>query len=129
MWIYIEDWGWYIQKFFEFNYHGFKDSFESSESKIKANRDLFDNGFDDTEVANLDKTLLKFLKPRLKRFIKINDAHPPSLTAKKWNKILKRGLKAVKILSEYKYDYNTKKINKSLKDFNILMQYVNYLWI
>lgn len=58
---------------------------DDSKRNEKYKRQRIERGFDDTEVWNLDVTILKFALPRLKVFRKSHKGHPEDLTAEEWN--------------------------------------------
>ena len=91
-------------------------------------KQLKKNGFDDTELWNLDGTIMEFLIPRLKRFRKILHGYPSQLTEEKWDKVLKQMIKG---FEEYQKDdmldktRDQKKIDKAFKLFT---EYFVHLW-
>ena len=51
-------------------------------------RQRIERGFDDTELWNLDTTLLKFLLPRLKEFKKQTNSYPSNVESfEEWQNI------------------------------------------
>lgn len=97
---------------------------------LKAER--LKQGFDTSEVYNLDYTIAKFIYPRLKLFIeKIGDiqSYPSTLSGiDEWKEILNSMLTAFEILMMddiYCDQESESKINKGLEYFS---KYFSYLW-
>lgn len=52
------------------NYYGYIEQFDPTNPKFQTYKAQLDTlGFDDTELWNFDDTIIKFIYPRLKRFI------------------------------------------------------------
>ncbi len=52
------------------NYHGFVHTLDPGDDRIeKYKKQLSEQGFDDTELWSLDHTIIRFIYPRLKRFV------------------------------------------------------------
>ena len=47
-----------------------------------------ERGFDDTETWNMDFTVSRFIAPRLRRFIEVNNGYPGELTPEEWDEKL-----------------------------------------
>ena len=79
-------------------------------------------GFDDSETWSLDRTIISFILPRLKRFKEIHSGFPSNLTSKEWDKILDEMIEGFELIHESFYIINkdTKKlkIEKSLDLFH-----------
>lgn len=60
---------------------------DAVESKKYALQRL-ERGFDDTETWNLDSTVSRFVAPRLRRFIELNNAYPSEMTPEEWDEKL-----------------------------------------
>lgn len=56
-------------------------------------------GFSDKELWNLDITIAKFIYPRLERLIDYQHGYPAEFTEEEWNEVLKRMIRAFKIIS------------------------------
>ena len=114
----------------DFNYHGYAGKLESVVGNIFYILDRKKNGFDSTELWNLDYTVANFIYPRLKAFSK-GQSHPGNMTSEEWNKILNNMIYTFEKLADEKYDLDfapddeVKKINKGLKLF---AKYYKFLW-
>lgn len=87
-------------------------------------RQRIERGFDDTELWNLDTTLLKFLLPRLKEFKKQTKSYPSSVESfEEWQNILQKMIDAI----EYNIygNYNIEEYNEK---FKLLQEYIFDLW-
>ena len=58
---------------------------------------IFIRGWCDADTWSLDYTIAKFTLPRLKRFKKINNGFPSSLSEKEWNIILDKMIRAFEL--------------------------------
>lgn len=71
------------------NFSKFDYSKTSEEDLKKYELQRYERGFDDTEIYDLDDTIIKFLVPRLKVFREIHgNFSPKDLTITQWNNIL-----------------------------------------
>lgn len=71
------------------NFSKFDYSKTSEENLRKYELQRYERGFDDSEIYDLDDTIIKFLVPRLKVFREIHDnSAPKDLTVGQWNAIL-----------------------------------------
>lgn len=100
------------------------DEKDSMWEKMKEQR--IERGFDDTELWNLDNTIIRFIYPRIKEFYEMDKAgYPAGLDPKTWETILEKIVKAFK----YMFDDDTIKhqdeIQKGLDLFN---KYFYDLW-
>lgn len=87
-------------------------------------RQRIERGFDDTELWNLDTTLLKFLLPRLKEFKKQTKSYPSSVESfEEWQNILQKMIDAV----EYSI-YGNYNIEEYKEKFKLLREYIFDLW-
>lgn len=60
-----------------------------------------ERGFDDTELWNLDKTIAKFIHPRLVAFAETSAGHPGNLeSTEEWEAILKTMTDAFALLAD-----------------------------
>jgi hypothetical protein len=87
-------------------------------------RQRIERGFDDTELWNLDTTLLKFLLPRLKEFKKQTKSYPSNVESfEEWQNILQKMIDAI----EYNIygNYNIEEYNEK---FKLLQEYIFDLW-
>lgn len=89
-----------------------------------------ERGFDDTETWNLDRTISKFIVPRLKVFAEKTNCFPNDLTFEKWKAILEDMIWSFNFISDIenvnlvsKNDY--KRYKKGLKLF---AKYFDDLW-
>lgn len=91
---------------------------------MKKNTDMFDH----EEVWNLDKSLAKYLWPRLRVLRKETECHPTELTFKEWKIILKKMEKAFKNYSNSLFQddkRNSVELNEAL---DLLNKYFIHLW-
>lgn len=63
------------------------------------------HGFDDTELWNLDYTILKFIAPRLREFAKDPCGYPPDITYEEWKEILNKMVFAVDYFLDENNDF------------------------
>jgi hypothetical protein len=56
-------------------------------------------GWDDRETWNLDQRIALFTLPRLKRFQKIRNGYPASMSDKEWGKIIDKMVYSMEILA------------------------------
>ena len=83
-----------------------------------------ERGFDDTELWNLDSTILKFTLPRLKAFQEATCGYPGDVTADEWQKILGKMIASIEnILNE------TPIISEGDEGFELFKKYFFALWI
>ena len=82
-------------------------------------------GFDDSELWNLDSSIAQFIYPRIKAFRNMKNGHPPKISNKKWNKILKQIEKSFKIIIKDDMDNSKKQYKKGMKLFS---KYMSHLW-
>lgn len=76
-------------------------SLDSNDPRIPEYKEhLKERGFDDTETWNLDKTIAKFVLPRLKRFQEVSKAYPGSMTEEEWQEKVSKMIKAFELLSD-----------------------------
>lgn len=59
-----------------------------------------EKGFDNSETWSLDRTIAKFIEPRLKVFKEVHTCYPSDLTAEKWNEILDKMIKAFEYIND-----------------------------
>lgn len=123
-----------MTKFFEKkNYYGNADRSISPKLLKKYKKELKENGFDSTELWNLDYTIAKFILPRLIAYMEDNVAGYPSSfeNAQQWQKTLLKMIKAFELIiqkneGELLTAKEEKKIAKGLKLFAKNLQ---NLWI
>lgn len=107
------------------NFSTFKARTASEEELKKWELQRYERGFDDTEIYDLDDTIIKFLLPRLKVFREIHgSAVPQGLTVEQWNKILDE------MIYGFEYylnsdDIETKEYDKAL---DLFKTYFESLW-
>ena len=85
-------------------------------------RQRIERGFDDTELWNLDTTILKFVLPRLKRFRECTIGYPPEFkTLEEWQECLDKMIDNIDkiIKSEEDADY---------EGFELFKKYFFNLW-
>lgn len=71
---------------------------EASERWGEYKEQRLERGFDDSELWNLDRTIAKFIYPRLKAFADKTIGTPPSLSKEEWQSILQKMLDAFDII-------------------------------
>lgn len=91
-------------------------------------RELFkkqrlERGFDDTELWNLDCTILKFTLPRLKAFKETTNCHPGDVTADEWQEILGKIITLIENILN-----GTPMISEEDEGFELLKKYFFSLW-
>lgn len=87
-------------------------------------RQRIERGFDDTELWNLDTTLLKFLLPRLKEFKRQTNSFPSTVESfEEWQNILQKMIDAI----EHNL-YGNYKIGEYMEEFKLLQEYIFDLW-
>lgn len=59
-----------------------------------------ERGFDNSEVWNLDRTIAKFIAPRLKVFAESTIGIPPEVTEEEWKSILKKILDTFELIAD-----------------------------
>jgi len=84
---------------------------------------------DDSELWNLDITIARFILPRLKRFKKIKQGHPATLTEQQWDKCLQKMIVAFALVLA-KMDFNRKPQEKEQvkEGLELFAKYLEGLW-
>lgn len=93
-------------------------------------RFLFQNlvrGWNDSQTWNLDAQIARFAIPRLKRFKKLNNGHPPDLTPEGWDSILDDIVYALEASAQFEDDENFdwERVERGLELFG---KYFRHLW-
>ena len=85
------------------------------------------NGFDDSELWNLDNTIASFIYPRLKRFYDDGNVfgYPSDLAPEKWNEILEKMIDAFRYILIDKFDEHDAEISEGL---DLFRKYYFDLW-
>lgn len=83
-------------------------------------------GFDDTELWNLNDTILRFILPRLDEFRKNLGGHPAELDEEEWYDILERLV--VGIEASLADDNHLNPDEYSKETMELLFKWFNYLW-
>ena len=94
----------------------------SPERAKEYKKQRIERGFDDTELWNLDTTILKFVLPRLKRFKECTIGFPPDFkTLEEWQECLEKMIINIEkiINSEEDVDY---------EGFELFKKYFFHLW-
>jgi hypothetical protein len=77
-------------------------------------------GFNPEDMWSLDRSIAKYLLPRLKHFKKITNCYPTGLTRKQWERELNKMIAAFDLMTDddkyYKMDSNTTRYNNSKAD-------------
>lgn len=96
---------------------------EKEEKRKEYKKQRLERGFDDTELWNLDSTILKFTLPRLKRFRECTIGYPSDFKSyEEWQVCLEKMINAIeKILEDDKSD-------EAYKDFELFKKYFFDLW-
>lgn len=96
---------------------------EKEEKRKEYKKQRLDRGFDDTELWNLDTTILKFTLPRLKRFRECTIGYPSDFkNHEEWLACLDKMINAIeKILENDESD-------ETYKDFELFKKYFFSLW-
>lgn len=84
-------------------------------------------GFDDRETWSLDRTIAKFILPRLIRFRNITPGYPGNLTMEKWKSVLDKIIYSLQsICDEWGGKIiDEKRVNKGI---NLFGKYFRHLW-
>lgn len=107
------------------NFSKFDYSSASEEDLKKWELQRYERGFDDSEIWNLDTTIIRFLVPRLKVFREIHGkSAPPDMTVEKWDKILDE---MIEWFESYIYSSELDPENY-YKGLELFKKYFEYLW-
>ena len=83
------------------NYYGFVNKLSEHDNRIPMFLEQHkERGFDDTELWNLDQTIISFMLPRLKRFKDMAVGYPSDLTSDKWNDTLQKMINAFELIKK-----------------------------
>lgn len=83
--------------------------------------------YPDEDLWNLDKTICKFVIPRLKEFRIQSIGFPMDVEPEEWSQILDKMIEAFELASTY--DILNKRDNKKVEDGLLLFaKYFQYLW-
>lgn len=107
---------------------GKKDLKKEKKLKAKLQKQLKSEGFDDSEIWNLDITVSKFLLPRLKKFKKTTISYPSKLNSiEEWRGILDKIIFSLEsnITESYVENGSYKEVQEG---FNLLGKYFMNLW-
>jgi thiamine kinase-like enzyme len=107
------------------NYYGcaFNVLKEDDERKPKWAEQRDKWGFDDTETWNLDNTIVDFILPRLKRFVKVTNGYPNEFkNMREWKKTLN---KIIKGLEKYEDDFRGEESKEAI---GLLFKHFSSLW-
>lgn len=81
--------------------HGIKNvnfSIEKDDEWEEYKAQRIENGFDESELWNLDYTIARFIHPRLKQFSEYVISYPTGMTCEEWEDKLKQMVKAFEII-------------------------------
>ena len=59
-----------------------------------------ERGFDNSETWSLDRTISRFIEPRLRVFKELHIGYPSSMTEEEWNEILDKMLRAFELINK-----------------------------
>ena len=111
------------KKFFKSNFHGY--DLENKRTK----KQIIKQGFADSEVWNLDETIIRFTLPRLKRLKEIQHGYPNGLNEEKWDKILSEIIECIEMyLGRMNYEFEEKDYKRIKKAFKLFGKYLPDLW-
>ena len=83
-----------------------------------------DRGFDNSELWNLDCTILKFVLPRLKAFRETTCGHPGDITEEEWDEMLGKMIKSIEDI----LDDNIPDTEKNYEGFELFKERFFSLW-
>ena len=82
-----------------------------------------ERGFDDTELWNLDSTILKFVLPRLKRFKECTIGYPSSFnTYEEWIACLEKMINSIEAILEDSHE------EADFEGFELFKEHFFHLW-
>ena len=97
---------------------------ESNPEKAKIYKEQrLERGWDDTELWNLDSTIIKFILPRLRRFKEVTAGYPPELeTMENWLDVIQ------KMIDSFEKYLDSEPILPEDEGFELLHKYFFNLW-
>jgi len=101
-----------LEKFFKTNYHGYALD-EDMSDRLDYREQLLKDGFDNTEIWNLNTTICRFILPRLKEYRNLKAGHPIGYTAERYTEVLDCIIEALEIFVNAEYDET-----EDIKHFN-----------
>jgi hypothetical protein len=91
-----------------------------------------ERGFDDSELWNLDRTIAKFILPRLNAFASKTIGTPPTLTTEEWKSILQKMINAFEIIADddryFNYAPSTTDDNIIEEGLDLFNKWFCHLW-
>ena len=95
---------------------------ENDTRKELFKKQRLERGFDDTELWNLDMTILKFILPRLKLFKEKTGNYPPELkSAEEWDACIDKMIKSIESILTDSFDAD-------FEGFELFKKYFLDLW-
>ncbi len=95
---------------------------EDDERKELFKKQRLERGFDETELWNLDTTILKFILPRLKAFKETNYGYPGDFNnIEEWTECLEKMIKSIEQILTDSY-------NSDYEGFELFKKYFFSLW-
>ena len=86
-------------------------------------------GWDDSEVWNLEYTISKFTLPRLKRLKEIQNIHPSNITEEEWSDCVDKMILAFELnIKDFEDGINVEERKKMEDGLLIFAQYYQSLW-
>ena len=111
------------KNFFKNNFHGF----DIEDKKTK--KQIVEQGFADSELWNLDETIIRFVLPRLKRLKEIQKGYPANLTEEEWDKILSEIIECMEMYLDKIYNkFEEDEYKRVKKGFKLFGKYLMDLW-
>lgn len=96
-------------------------STDDEERQTLWKKQRMERGFDDTELWNLDNTILKFVLPRLKAFKDVAVGTPYNFDEEKWEECIDKMIKSIESIIE---DGD----NVDYEGFELFKKYFFNLW-
>jgi len=111
------------------NYFGYLNKLEPARIK-KGLAEIETQGFDNTELWNLDTSLVSFLLPRLKVFKTQKCSYPGDLpNSEAWDRVLDKMIVGFEIYLDSGNSWGNTRINRQIDlAFKLLALYIRDLW-
>jgi len=90
--------------------------------RIKYRIQRKERGFDDTELWNLDDTILRFTLPRLKVFRNYTTSYPLGMTFEEWQNIIDKMIDGIEKYIVDSWD------SEAQEGIDLFFKYFNHLW-
>lgn len=95
---------------------------KQDERRIKYRIQRKERGFDDTELWNLDDTILRFTLPRLKIFRNYTKSYPIGMTFEEWQNIIDKMIDGIEKYIVDSWD------SEAQEGIDLFFKYFNHLW-